>query len=98
MTGHVKFMASPGLHANTSPTGDRQAPRCKTVVALLEPEWAACIVLTIKLMKNKAGVMHNMGRLEKKLTSKSLKKRCVSARLKIISSILRPKDTDVGGS
>ena len=42
--------------------------------------------------------MHNMSRLEKKLTSKSLKNKCVSAKLKIISSILRPNDTDVGGS
>lgn len=31
-------------------------------------------------------------------TSKSLKNKCVSAKLKIISSILRPNDTDVGGS
>lgn len=33
-----------------------------------------------------------------RLTSKSLKNKCVSAKLKIISSILRPNDTDVGGS
>lgn len=98
MTGHVKFMASPGLHGNTSPTGDWQAPHCETVVALLKPKWAARILLTIKLMKNKTGFMHNMSRLEKKLTSKSLKNKCVSAKLKIISSILRPNDTDVGGS
>lgn len=31
-------------------------------------------------------------------TSKSLKNKCVSAKLKIISSILSPNDTDVGGS
>lgn len=36
-TGHVKFMASPGLHGSTSPTGDWQAPHCETVVALLKP-------------------------------------------------------------
>lgn len=36
-TGHVKFMASPGLRGNTSPTGDWQAPYCETVVALLKP-------------------------------------------------------------
>lgn len=32
------------------------------------------------------------------LTSKSLKNRCVSAKLKIISSIRSPRDTEVGGS
>lgn len=32
------------------------------------------------------------------LTSKSLKNKCVSARLKIISSILRPNVTAIGGS
>lgn len=52
MTGHVKFMASPGLHGNTSPTGDWQAPHCETVVASLKPEWVAPILLTIQLMKN----------------------------------------------
>lgn len=31
-------------------------------------------------------------------TSRSLKNKCVSAKLKIISSILSPSDTDVGGS
>lgn len=34
----------------------------------------------------------------KALTSKSLKNKCVSAKLKIISSIRSPSDTDVGGS
>lgn len=98
VTGHVKFMASPRLHGNTSPTGDWQAPHCETVVVLLKPKWAAHILLTIKLMKTKTGFMQNMDRLEKKLTSRSLKNKCVSAKLKIISSILRPSDTDVGGS
>lgn len=37
-------------------------------------------------------------RKHKKSTSKSLKNKCVSAKLKIISSILSPNDTDVGGS
>lgn len=35
---------------------------------------------------------------KKRCTSKSLKNKCVSARLKIISSILSPNETDVGGS
>lgn len=35
VTGHVKFMASPGLHGCSSPKGHRQAPHCETVVALL---------------------------------------------------------------
>lgn len=70
----------------------------KQLLLLLKPELAARILLTIKLMKTKTGFMQNTDRLEKKLTSRSLKNKCVSAKLKIISSILRPSDTDVGGS